>query len=73
MKKPHKASVVWGTIGVTLHENEFPTIKAAVSFAETLSSAFGLSADYGELKSRRCTAVGHQDSTHHVKVYKIKG
>ena len=65
-----KASVVWGTIGEALYESEFPTIKAAVSYAKALSKAFGLSEDYSELKSRRCTAVGHQNSTNHVKVYK---
>lgn len=73
VKKPHKASVVWGTTGVTVYENEFPTIKAAVLFATTISKAFGLSEDYSELKARCCTAVGHHNSTNHVKVYKIKG
>jgi len=72
MKKPHKASVTWGTIGATMYEHEFPTIKAAVLFATTISKAFGLSEDYSELKARRCTAVGHHNSTNHVKVYKVR-
>lgn len=71
--RTQKVTVVWGVVGAEAQEKAFRTIKAAVAFAAGVAEAFGLPTGFSELRSRHCTAVGHNDNVYHVKVYKVRG
>lgn len=71
--RTHKVTVVWGVVGEAAQEKAFRTIREAVAFAVSIAEAVGLPTGFSELRSRHCTAVGHEDNVYHVKVYKVRG